>query len=391
MADPLFTPYPLGPLLLPNRLVMAPLTRCRARQPGNIPTALNALYYRQRASAGLIISEATQISPQAQGYAYTPGIHSPEQVAGWSKVTRAVHQAGGRIFLQLWHVGRISHRALQPDGQLPVAPSAIAPSGQAFVTNARGEPELLPFETPRALRTDELPGIVGQFSDAARKARDAGFDGVEIHAANGYLLDQFLNSSSNRRTDAYGGSIENRTRLLLEVTAAVAGVWGSERVGVRLSPLGTFNDMGDADPEALFGYAVHRLGELNLAYLHLVDSTHVAGNTTRDTPEPRAAALLHQLRQAYPGTLIVCGGYDRDRAEAALAAGSADLVAFGRPFIANPDLPRRFRERAPLNTPDPATFHGGGARGYVDYLTLAQERGEEPITPVEELERLALA
>ncbi|HSF49115.1 MAG TPA: alkene reductase, partial [Burkholderiales bacterium] len=255
----LYQPARLGRYELPHRIVMAPLTRSRARQPGNIPTPLNASYYAQRASAALIVAEATQVSQQGQGYAWTPGIHSHEQVEGWRIVTGAVHGAGGLIFLQLWHVGRISHPALQPDGMLPVAPSAIRPAGQAFIENENGEGALVPFVTPRALQTEEMPYIVQQYVRGAKNALEAGFDGVEIHAANGYLLDQFINSSTNERTDPYGGSIENRARLLLEVVEAVSEVWGPDRVGVRLSPLGAFNDMGDDDPEATFPYIADKL------------------------------------------------------------------------------------------------------------------------------------
>jgi N-ethylmaleimide reductase len=386
MPSPLFQPYPLGPYTLKNRLVMAPLTRSRSQQPGNIPTRLNAFYYAQRASAGLIVSEATQISRQGQGYAWTPGIHTPEQIEGWRRVTDAVHEADGLIFNQLWHVGRVSHPALQPGGALPVAPSSLAVSGMAFVTNAKGEPEFLPHPVPRALEVSELPGIVQQYVHGARNAMAAGFDGVEIHSANGYLLDQFLNSTTNRRGDAYGGPVENRARLLLEVVDAVCEVWGSERVGVRLSPLGTFNDMGDEDPEALFGYVAERLSGLGLAYLHLVDSTQVSGSQTRETPEPRGEAMLRLIRERYKGTLIVCGGYTRERAETTLVEGRADLVAFGRPFIANPDLPERFRQNAPLNVPDPETFYGGGVKGYVDYPTLKQQSGEEDLPDYSALE-----
>lgn len=386
MPAPLFRPYTLGPYTLKNRIVMAPLTRSRAGQPGNVPTRLNAFYYAQRAGAGLIISEATQISPQGQGYAWTPGIYTPEQVEGWRLVTDAVHEADGLIFNQLWHVGRVSHPALQPDGALPVAPSAIAVSGMAFITNAQGEPEFVPYVTPRALATEELPGIVEQYLQGAKNAMAAGFDGVEVHSANGYLLDQFLNSTTNRRTDAYGGSVENRARLLLEALEAVCKLWGSERVGVRLSPLGSFNDMADEDPETLFGYLAERLSEFDLAYLHLVDSTWVAGNTTREEPEPRAAAVMELIRERYRGTLIVCGGYDRTRAEAALAERRADLIAFGRPFIANPDLPERLLQNAALNVSDPETFYGGGVKGYVDYPTLKQLSGEEGVPDYSVLE-----
>jgi N-ethylmaleimide reductase len=390
MSSPLFEPFTLGASRLRNRMVMAPLTRSRAGQPGNVPTGLNALYYRQRASAGLIVAEGTQISQQGQGYAFTPGIHSEAQMAGWRRVTDAVHGEGGLVFLQLWHVGRVSHPALQPGGALPVAPSAIAPTGNAFITNERGEPEFVPFVTPRALAVEEMPEVVAQYVEAAQNARAAGFDGVEIHAANGYLLDQFLNSCSNRRDDAYGGSVENRARLLMEVTAAVAGAFGPDRVGVRLSPLGTFNDMGDDDPEGLFPAVAERLSEFGLAYLHLVDSTYVAGNADREAPEPRAAEILRLIRARYRGTLLVCGGYDRARAEAALAEGRADLVAFGRPFIANPDLPRRLLEDAPVAVPDPATYYGGGAHGYVDYPTLDQERGLQPMPDPAEQDKAAL-
>jgi N-ethylmaleimide reductase len=270
-AELLFQPTKLGRYELPHRMVMAPLTRSRARHPGNVPTTLNACYYAQRASAALIVTEATQVSQQGQGYAWTPGIHSREQVDGWRLVTDAVHKAGGLIFLQLWHVGRISHPSLQPDGMLPVAPSAIKPSGEAFIENENGEGQLVPFVTPRALQIEEMPFIVRQYARGSRNALEAGFDGVEIHAANGYLLDQFINSSTNQRADCYGGAIENRARLLLEVVEAVGDVWGQDRVGVRLSPLGTFNDMGDDEPETTFGYLAEKLNGCPLAYLHVVN------------------------------------------------------------------------------------------------------------------------
>ena len=376
-TETLFQPVRVGPFTLPHRLVMAPLTRSRARQPGNVPTPLNACYYAQRASAALIISEATQISLQGQGYAWTPGIHSREQVEGWRQVTAAVHEADGLIFLQLWHVGRISHPALQPDGMLPVAPSAIKPAGQAFIENAKGEGELVPFVTPRALQTEEMPYLIRQYGRGAKNALETGFDGVEIHAANGYLLDQFLNSSTNQRTDAYGGPVQNRARLLLEVIEAVSAVWGPDRVGVRLSPLGTFNDMGDADPETTFGYLADRLNDYRLAYLHVINPA-AAALEQRTELDPRARRLLERIREKYHGTLILAGGFDHDTAEAWLEQGQADLIAFGRKFLANPDLPERFRRRAPLNADDPSTYYGGGAHGYTDYPTLAQERGEEP-------------
>jgi N-ethylmaleimide reductase len=367
-------------------MVMAPLTRSRAGQPGNVPTDLNAYYYAQRASAGLIISEATQISQQGQGYAWTPGIHTPEQVSGWRSVADAVHRAGGLIFMQLWHVGRISHPALQPDGQLPVAPSAIRPSGTAFIANDAGEGEMVPFVTPRALATEEMPGIVKQYAHGASNALQAGLDGVEIHAANGYLLDQFLNTSSNHRTDDYGGSVKNRARLLMEVVETVCQVWGSQRVGVRLSPLGTFNDMGDDNPEELFGYVAEQLNGFNLAYLHLVEP-EIARDPASPTFDPRGPAMMRLIRDKYRGTLIVCGGYDYAKAITCLEEKRADLVAFGRLFIANPDLPERFRQNAELNRPDESTFYGGGAKGYVDYPTLKQMRGEEPMPTIDGAEK----
>jgi N-ethylmaleimide reductase len=352
----LFTPVQLGGQALPNRIVMAPMTRNRAG-PGNVPGALAADYYAQRASAGLIVTEATQVSPQGVGYPGTPGIHSEAQVAGWRRVTDAVHAAGGRIFLQLWHVGRISHPSLQPGGVLPVAPSAIAPQGDAFTATG---PQ--PFVTPRALETAEIPGIVAQFENGARHALAAGFDGVEIHAANGYLIDQFLRDGINQRTDRYGGSLANRARFLLEVTAAVVGVWGAERVGVRLSPQSDFNSMSDSDPRATFGHAALALSHFGLAYLHVVEPAGAL-------PEG-ARPLVPDLKEAFGGPLMVNGGYTRALAEAVLARGEADLVSFGSSFLANPDLPLRLARNAPLNTPDPATFYGGTERGYTDYPAL---------------------
>ena len=356
-ASVLFTPFQLGPLQLPNRIVMAPMTRNRAGH-GNVPTALNTEYYRQRAAAGLIVTEGSQVSPQGVGYPGTPGIHTDAQVEGWRRVTDAVHGAGGRIFLQLWHVGRISHPSLQPAGALPVAPSAIAARGEAFTASGPQS-----FVVPRALETDEIAGVVAQFEDGARRALAAGFDGVEIHGANGYLIDQFLRDGTNRRTDRYGGSAPNRARFLLEVTEAVAGVWGAERVGVRLSPWNDFNDMQDSAPRATFGYAARALAPLKLAYLHLVEP--VGGVPAG------AAPLAPELKTAFGGPLIVNGGYTGHLAEAALARGEADLVSFAASFLANPDLPARLRLGAPLNTPDPATFYGGDHHGYTDYPALA--------------------
>lgn len=348
----------LGPYTLPNRVVMAPLTRNRAGA-GNVPGPMNVTYYTQRATAGLIITEASQVSPQGVGYPATPGIHSAAQVAGWRLVTDAVHQRGGRIFLQLWHVGRISHPSLQEGGVLPVAPSAIAPQGEAQTYEGS-----CPFVTPRALETQEIPGIVEQFRQGAENALAAGFDGVEIHGANGYLLDQFLRDGSNQRTDAYGGSIENRARLHLEVTEAVVGVWGAERVGIRLSPSGTFNSMHDSNPETTFSYLVEALNRFGLAYLHLLEASDA------DLRHGGTAVPSSRFRSIFQGPLMVNGGYDQEKAAAVLASNGADLVSFGTLYIANPDLTERFRLNAPLNQPDPTTFYGGEHKGYTDYPAL---------------------
>ncbi len=360
----LFTPIALGPYTLPNRIVMAPLTRNRAGA-GNVPSDLAVEYYRQRASAGLIFTEATQVSPQGVGYPNTPGIHSAAQVDAWRRVTDAVHDEGGRIFLQLWHVGRISHPSLQPEGALPVAPSAIKPEGDAVTFEG-----MQPFVAPRALETVEIPGIVAQYRNAAAKALSAGFDGVEIHAANGYLLDQFLRDGSNRRTDAYGGPIENRFRILREVTQAVIDIWGQDRVGVRLSPLNRFNSMSDSQPEATFRYAARELGAMGLAFLHVVETT------TLDGSDPRRVDRA-QIAKDFGGVYIANGGYDKARASEAVANGGSDLIAFGKPYIANPDLVERFVKDAPLNTPDPATFYGGDHRGYTDYPSLGSAKSSD--------------
>jgi len=355
----LLSSYTLGLITLPNRVLMAPMTRNRA--PGTVPTDIMATYYRQRASAGLIVTEATQIDPMGQGYPATPGIHSEEQVEGWRTITDAVHEAGGRIFLQLWHVGRISHPSFH-DGAASVAPSAITPDGQTFTASG----DMVPFDEPRALDTSEISDIVEQFRHGAACANAAGFDGVEVHGANGYLLDQFLQSGTNHRTDRYGGSVENRARLLMEVTDAVVEEWGSNRVGVRLSPGGTFNDMHDADPHATWGYAAEQLAERDLAYVHTVEQELDDGTT--------ASALI---RSAYEGTHIVCGGYDRASGEEALQQGRADLVAYARLFLANPDLPKRFAEDALLNEWDESTFYGGDAEGYIDYPTLEEVTAQQ--------------
>jgi N-ethylmaleimide reductase len=339
---------------------MAPLTRSRAL-PGDVPTPLAADYYAQRAGAGLIISEATQISPQGKGYAYTPGIYSPKQVAAWRRVTDAVHANRGHMFLQLWQVGRISHPSLQPDGALPVAPSAIKPEGQAFT-----ESGFQPHVTPRALDVEELPGIVEQYRQAARNAMDAGFDGVEIHAANGYLLDQFLRDKTNHRSDRYGGSRENRARLLFEVTEAVVGVWSGDRVGIRISPLSPFNDIADSDPEALFTYVVEQLNRFALVYLHVIEGT------TQGPREVPGGFDLQRLRRRFKGLYIANNDYTLELAIEARRRNLADLIAFGRLFIANPDLVERLRTGMPLNEPDRSTFYGGGAEGYTDYPTLPE-------------------
>jgi N-ethylmaleimide reductase len=352
----LFTPIALGPLSLPNRIVMAPLTRSRAA-PGNVPTQLNALYYAQRTSAGLIIAEATQIMPEGQGYISTPGIHSAGQIAGWRCVTGAVHVCGGRIVLQLWHVGRISHQSFQPGGALPLAPSAIRPNGQAFT--AQG---FEPIPTPRALDIVEIPGIVAQYAQAARNALAAGFDGVEVHAANGYLIDQFLRDGTNKRTDAYGGSIENRGRFLLEVVDAVTAAVGVERTGVRISPQNAQNDIADSDPQSLFNHVASALSCKGLAYLHVIEGD------TGGTPVPPFDYLA--IKRLFGGPVIANNGFDKERANEAIEQGRADLVAFGKPFIGNPDLVTRLYLNAPLAPVNRETLYGGAEQGYTDYPTL---------------------
>lgn len=359
----LLSPVTLGPYTLPNRMVMAPMTRSRA-SAGHVVTPLTATYYVQRASAGLIVTEATQVSPQGIGYPDTPGIHTPEQVAAWRVVTDAVHEHGGKIFLQLWHVGRISHPLMQENGALPVAPSAIAAAGELYTSEG-----MKPFVAPRALEIEEIPGLVEQFRKGAENALEAGFDGVELHAANGYLFDQFLEDSTNLRTDEYGGSIENRARFLLEVTEAVIEVWGAQRVGVRISPAGTFNSMKDSDPAATFGYVAEALSALGIAYLHVVEPADKNLYKVNGSP----VSATHHLRSLFKGTLVTAQGYDFESGNRVIAEGDADLVAFARLFLANPDLPQRFALNAPLNEADASTFYGGDERGYTDYPVLELE------------------
>lgn len=359
------TPLQLGALTLPNRLVMAPLTRQRSL-PGNVPGELNASYYAQRANAGLIISEASQVCPEGQGYAWTPGIHSDAQVAGWQQVTQAVHKAGGRIFLQLWHVGRISHPLLQPNGADPVAPSAIQAKAECYVVEVDGSHHKAATAMPRALEVSELPGVVSAYAHGSENAIKAGFDGVEVHAANGYLLDQFLCSNSNQRNDAYGGSVENRARFVLEVLdATVTAVGDSRKVGIRISPMGTFGDVHDANPLETFSYLVSQLNSRNLAYLH-VNRPDWLGGTFEGFDD-----LLRALRNIYKGTLIIAGGQTAESGEQAIANNLADLVAYGRPYIANPDLLARFKAGAELNPLDGNTLYGGGAEGYTDYPSMS--------------------
>ncbi|MEW6256284.1 MAG: alkene reductase [Pseudomonadota bacterium] len=354
----LFDSFRLGAITLSNRIVMAPLTRNRAAS-GFVPTDLTADYYAQRASAGLLITEASQVSQQGQGYQDTPGIYSPEQVAAWRKVTDAVHAKGGRIFIQLWHVGRVSHVSLQPGGAAPVAPSAITAKTKTFVNNAFAE-----TSAPRALEPSEIPGIIADYRRAAANAIAAGFDGVEVHGANGYLLDQFLRDGANKRTDAYGGSIANRARLLLEVMDAVIAEIGAERTAVRLSPVTPANDLTDSDPQALFNHVVEELEARHPVYIHVIEG---ATGGPRDVAPDFSFA---ELRSRFTGAWMVNNGYDLALAEKAVESGAADLVAFGRPFISNPDLVERLKRGAPLNPLDQATLYGGGAKGYTDYPVL---------------------
>ena len=360
----LLSSYQLGFYELKNRMVMAPMTRNRAGR-GNAPQPMNALYYAQRAGAGLIITEAAQVSPQGLGYPDMPGIYSPEQIAGWRLVTDLVHKRGGVIFLQLFHCGRISHPSLQPGGATPVAPSAIKPKGDAMTYQGPR-----PFFEPRALKTEEIPEIIKQFRRGTENAREAGFDGVELHAANGYLIDQFLRDGTNQRRDQYGGEVNNRARFLLEVTEAVINVMGDGRVGVHISPENPFNDMYDSNSESLFSHLAEGLNRFPLAYLHVVEidlSNPVVFNGALNP-------ITQKVRGIFKGTYMTNGGYDRNMAEKVLERGDADLVSFGRLFLANPDLPERFSQDAPLNEPDPNTFYGGDEKGYTDYPFVASAK-----------------
>jgi N-ethylmaleimide reductase len=359
VAEPtLFSPVQLGPYALVHRVVMPPLTRQRS-SPGAIPNELMVEYYTQRVTeGGFMVTEGTVVAPNGQGYLGAPGIYDDAQGAGWQKITQAVHAKGGRIFLQLWHVGRQSHVDLQPDGVLPIGPSVVAHDDLAFTANG-----WVPVSQNRALDIAEIPALVEAFRQGAERAKAAGFDGVEVHGANGYLIDQFLQDSANHRTDAYGGSIENRTRFLLEVVSAVVAVWGGDRVGVRLAPNGTYGSMGDSNWEALFGYAAEQLNQFGLAYLHLVEP-RFDGNTNVVSQQPFVATTLRKL---FTGPIIVAGGFTRESAQQILAQGDADLVGFGRFFVSNPDLVRRLRLDLPLNPYDQQTFYGGDAHGYTDY------------------------
>ena len=358
----LFDPIKIGDIALANRIVMAPLTRNRAIA-GNLPGPLTVEYYRQRASAGLIISEASQISPMAQGYLDTPGIYSPEQVAAWRKVTDAVHAEGGKIVIQLWHVGRISHASLLPDGAAPVSSTNRRPNAQTFTREG-----FVDVSAPRALRDDELPGLVAEYRHAARCAIDAGFDGVEVHAANSYLLDQFLRDSVNDRSGPYGGSMANRARLLLEVMQAIAAEIGAGRTGIRLSPMTTFSDTPrDSDPQALFNYVIEQLAPLGLAYLHIIEGETGGARQPTDA-QPFDYAALHAR---FPGAWMLNNGLNRAEGLETIASGKADLVAYGRSFISNPDLVRRLRDDAPLNELRADKLYGGGAEGYIDYPAMA--------------------
>lgn len=368
----LFTPIDMGRITLKNRIVLPPLTRQRSAQPGDIATDLMATYYRQRAGAGFMVSEGTQIEPRGQGYAWTPSIYSQAQIDGWRKVTEAVHAEGGVIFAQLWHVGRVSHNALQPDGQAPVAPSAIqAQKVKAFIQTGPGAGELVQPSLPRALELAEIRDLVGQYAQAARNAIDAGFDGVEIHAANGYLVNQFISAHSNQRDDAYGGSLENRLRFLREIVDAVAAAVGADRLGVRFTPLFTGTDQDrvyiglvEEDPHTTYIEAIKVLEAAGVAYVSIAEADW---DNAPDLPE----SFRRDVRANFSGKILYAGRYTAERGERLIEAGLADLIAFGRPFIANPDLPERIANGWPLNPLDPATVYGGAEKGLTDYPTYS--------------------
>ncbi|WP_416795420.1 alkene reductase [Ciceribacter azotifigens] len=366
----LFDPIQLGDMLLPNRIAMAPLTRNRS--PGAIPNDLNVTYYVQRATAGLLVSEGTAITQQGQGYAHVPGLYKPEALAGWRKVTDAVHEAGGHIAVQLWHVGRVSHTSLQPGGAAPVAPSAIRAKSKTYVIGEDGSGAFVDTSEPRALELSEIPGIVEDYRRAARDAMDCGFDAVEIHGANGYLIDQFLRSGTNHRTDAYGGSIENRVRFALEVVEAVTKEIGGNRTGIRISPVTPANDAFDPDPQPLFNHLVERFAAFDLAFIHVIEGATGGDRDFRqgDKPFDWAGLKAAHRRKGGKAVWMTNNAYDRASAMEAVASGYADMVSFGREYIANPDLVRRLKENAELNTPNRATFYGGGAEGYTDYPFL---------------------
>ncbi len=361
MADKLFSPLTVGTIEAKNRIVMAPLTRNRADNDTDEVGDMHVEYYTQRAGAGIIITEATQISPEGKGYLATPGIYTEGQVAAWKKVTDAVHKAGGKIVIQLWHVGRISHTSLQPDGQRPVAPSAIKADVKTFTANG-----FEPTSEPRALETSEMPRLIQDYVHATKMAKKAGFDGVEVHGANGYLLDQFLKTKTNKRDDQYGGSVENRARLLLEVLDAVTNAWDGAHVGLRLSPFSPANDVDDENPQETFEYVVKELNKFGLAYLHMVEGA-TGGSRKLDEGES-----LEKLRKIFDGIYMGNNGYDRDLAIKTVENGDADLIAFGRPYIANPDLAKRLERDAPLNKGDSGTYYGGGENGYTDYPFLEE-------------------
>jgi len=364
MSKTLFTPLKVGAITVPNRVFMAPLTRLRSIEPGDIPTPLMGEYYRQRASAGLIISEATQISAQAKGYAGAPGLHSPEQIAAWKKITDGVHAENGRMAVQLWHTGRISHTSLQPGGKAPVAPSALAAGTRTSLRDANGNAIREETSVPRALETSEIPGIVDDFRQAVANAREAGFDLVELHAAHGYLLHQFLSPSANQRTDQYGGSVENRARLVLEVVDAVCNEWGADRIGIRVSPIGTFQNTDNGpNEEADALYLIEELARRGIAYLHMSEPDWAGG-------APYTEAFREKVRARFHGPIVGAGAYTPEKAEDLLSKGLIDAVAFGRDYIANPDLVERLERKAELNPQRPESFYGGGAEGYTDYPTL---------------------